>query len=97
MPSDGLCFVCRTPMAYNDKGNSSVEFVGDAQFEHGRYATHGGCAIGLRHQWLTRGGDWTLVPLTPKNAPARPPWYQRLIARFFAWGAATFQTPRRFE
>ena len=97
MPSDGLCFVCRAPIVANDRGMRSVEFVGDAQFEYGRYATHGDCAIGLRHQWLRRGADGTLVRLTPKNAPPRPPWYLRLVARFFAWGARTFQPPRRFE
>ena len=97
MSSDGLCFVCRAPMTFNDTGNRSVEFVGDAQFEAGRYAAHIGCCTGLRHQWITRAADGSLVPLTPRNAPPRAPWYQRLIARFFAWGTATFQTPRRFE
>ena len=97
MASDGLCFVCRVPMTSNDMGNRSVQFVGDAQFEHGRYAAHMGCCTGLRHQWLTRAPYGMLVPLTPKNAPPRPPWYLRLVARFFAWGASTFQPPRRFE
>lgn len=97
MPSDGLCFVCRSPITANDMGNRSVEFIGDAQFEHGRYATHGDCAIGLRHQWLTRGADGGFVPLTPQNAPPRPPWYRRVIAKFFAWGATKFQPQRRFE
>lgn len=97
MPSDGLCFVCRGPMAPNDLGMRSVEFIGDAIFEAGRYATHGNCATGLRHHWLTRDHEGHLVPLTRRNAPPPPPWYQRLITRFFAWGVTKFQPPRRFE
>ena len=96
MPSDGLCFVCHSTIAANDESMRSVEFVGDAQHEYGRYAVHGSCGIGLRHQWLTRSADGQLVPLTPKNAPGRKAWYHRVLSRFFAWGAAKFQGQRTF-
>lgn len=97
MPSDGLCFVCHTSVASDDRGIRSIEFVGDAQHEAGRYPAHGGCTIGLRHRWLTRNKEGQLVPVTSKNAPKQLPWYNRLVARFFAWGAAKFQSARRFE
>ena len=97
MSSDGLCFVCRTPLVSDDRGMSSVEFVGDAHYEPGRYASHGECTVGLRHKWLTRNKEGQLVPLTLKNAPKPPSWYIRRIACFFAWGAAKFQPARRFE
>lgn len=97
MSSDGLCFVCRTSVASDDRGMRSIEFVGDAQYEPGRYASHGECAVGLRHKWLTRNKEGQLVPVTPKNAPKRPSWHKRLFTRFFAWGALKFQPARRFE
>lgn len=97
MHSAGLCFVCRTSLAADDRGIQSIEFVGDAHNEPGRYAAHGSCAMGLRHQWLTRNKEGQLVPLTPKNAQKTPSWYNRLITRFFAWGTAKFQPARRFE
>ena len=97
MPSDGLCFVCRAPITSDDRGMCSVEFVGDAQYEPGRYATHGGCAVGLRHKWLTYNKAGQLVSMTPKNAPKQPSWHKRLITCFFAWGATKFQPARRFE
>lgn len=97
MPSDGLCFVCHSLIAPNDESMRSIEFVGDAQHEYGRYAVHGSCGTGLRHQWLTRAVDGRLVPLTPKTMPKPPPWYRRLMARFFACGAAKFQPQRTFE
>ena len=97
MPSDGLCFVCRTSIANNDMGMRSVEFVGDAQYEHGRYAAHMECTAGLRHLWLTRNRNGQLVPLASRNAPRSLPWHSRLAARFFAWGMAKFQPQRRFE
>lgn len=97
MPSDGLCFVCRIPLASDDRGMRSIEFVGDAHHEPGRYPAHGGCTIGLRYRWLTRNKDGQLVPVTSRDAPKRPSWYNRIIARFFAWGATKFQPARRFE
>lgn len=97
MSSDGLCFVCRTPIASDDRGMRSVEFIGDEHNESGRYAAHMECTTGLRHQWLTRNKDGQLVPLTRKNAPKPLSWRKKLMARFFAWGAAKFQPQRRFE
>ena len=97
MPSDGLCFVCSSAIAPNDESMRSIEFVGDTQHEYGRYAVHGSCGIGLRHQWLTRAADGRLVPLTPGTMPVPPSWYQRLLARFFTWGAGKFQQQRTFE
>ena len=97
MSSAGLCFVCRTSLAADDRGIRSVEFVGDAHNGPGRYATHMECAVGLRHRWLTRNNEGQLVPVTSKNAPKRPFAYRRLFACFFAWGAAKFQPQRRFE
>ena len=84
-------------IAADDYGIQSIEFVGDAQDEIGRYATHAGCAIGLRHQWLIRNTEGQLVPLTSKNARKPRSWANRLISRFFAWGATKFQPTRRFE
>ena len=97
MSSDGRCFVCREHIQQNDLGMRSVEFIGDSTFEPGRYAAHMACTTGLRHQWLTRDIHGTLVPLTPKNAPKPLPWYRKIVARFFAWGATKFQPQRRFE
>ena len=97
MPSAGLCFVCRDVIQQNDTGMRSIEFIGDAVDEPGRYAAHMACTIGLRHQWLTRDMHGILVPLTPKNAPRPLPWYRKIVAHFFAWGAAKFQPQRRFE
>ena len=96
MASDGLCFVCRTSMTNNDNGIASIEFIGDAMFASGRYATHAVCASGLRYQWLTRDSHGILVPLTPKNAPKPMSWYRKIVVRFFAWGATKFQQQREF-
>lgn len=97
MLSDGRCFVCCTPIAPDDRGMRSIEFVGDVHNEAGRYAAHGECSIGLRHQWLTRNTTGQLVPLTRKNAPKSLSWYRKIVTRFFAWGTAKFQPQRRFE
>lgn len=97
MPSVGLCFVCHTPITSDDRGVRSVEFIGDAQSEMGRYAAHMDCTTGLRHQWLTRDKKGQLVPLTCKNAPKPLSWHKKIMARFFAWGTAKFQPQRRFE
>ena len=86
MASDGVCFVCRNPIAHNE-GVHSIEFVGDTLFEPGRYATHMHCAQGLRHAWLKRALDGSLIKTGYTSAPSlRLPWYKRVLGRFFAWG-----------
>ena len=87
MASDGLCFVCRQPIVNNDVGIRSIEFVGDAIFERGRYATHMHCAQGLRYAWLERAPDESLQRTLYLSAPTlRLPWYKRVLVSFFAWG-----------
>ena len=89
MASDGLCFVCRNTMVSNDSGICSIEFVGDALFEPGRYATHFHCAQGLRHVWLERAPDGSLRDTGYVSLPVvLLPWYKRVLMGFFAWGVA---------
>ncbi len=90
----GLCFVCRTPMAPNGD-IASVQFIGDAESERGRWPTHFECATDLKRKWLTRDAQGNLCGVdahTEKMA-----WPLRLLAWFFAWGAKAFRKPYEFR
>ena len=98
MASNGLCFVCRYPMAPNDCDIRSVQFVGDSADESGRYAAHAVCAAPLRREWVTRQADGLLVPLSLSGiAPSRKSWIRKILYAFFAWGASRFQPQREYR